>query len=215
MCTHTHTQDPSGINSILLCLCRYLEPGGDPLHAGLRPAALPGGQRQRDADDDHGLQIHSACTRLPCMHRVSNPHRWARSSAAYFMFTDVWRKERFCCCSSSSAVSCSGGERRSAALSGSNAPFKIGPLFLSLWGFGFARKQREAQSMFPGSSQRKTRITVLSNICCGGSSLIVCLKYVLIIFLLWLFNYTKYLLPIMVHLITLPRVGGRKHWKDK
>lgn len=27
-----------------VCLCRYLESGGDPLHAGVRSAALPGGQ---------------------------------------------------------------------------------------------------------------------------------------------------------------------------
>lgn len=83
------------IQSFSLCHCRYLESGGDPLHAGLRSAALSGGQRQRDAHYDNGLQIHGASTHHRCMQRVSkthtDPHRWTEYSAgaAYFMFVDV------------------------------------------------------------------------------------------------------------------------------
>lgn len=68
------TQGCFGWRTFSLCPCRYLESGGHPLHAGLWSAPLPGGQRQRDAHYDHGLQIHSASKHLPCVSRVSNTH---------------------------------------------------------------------------------------------------------------------------------------------
>lgn len=68
------TQGCFGWRTFSLSLCRYLESGGHPLHAGLWSAPLPGGQRQRDAHYDHGLQIHSASKHLPCVSRVSNTH---------------------------------------------------------------------------------------------------------------------------------------------
>ena len=84
----------------------------------------------------------------------TNPHRWTEYSAgaAYFMFIDVWRKEskeRGCglpsaaprCPAFSQCCSQLLHQRCSAALSVSNAPFKIGPLFLTLWGFNDTSKQ--------------------------------------------------------------------------
>lgn len=52
-CTHVDTS--ASDSDLLTSLLRHLEPRRDPLHVGLRPAAVPGGQRQRDPDHDHGL----------------------------------------------------------------------------------------------------------------------------------------------------------------
>lgn len=48
-------------------VCRHMEPGCDPFHAGVWAATLPRSQRQRDTDHDHGLQVHCAA---PCVCRV-------------------------------------------------------------------------------------------------------------------------------------------------
>ena len=53
---------------------RYLESWGDPVHAGVWTASLPGGQRQRDPYHDHGLQIHCAHSCLQRLQRVSRTH---------------------------------------------------------------------------------------------------------------------------------------------
>lgn len=71
--------------SACVCLrpCRHLEPGRHPLHAGVRSAALPGGQRQRDAHHDHGLQIHRAAAHLPRMPRVSTERQRPRGRCIF------------------------------------------------------------------------------------------------------------------------------------
>lgn len=43
---------------------RYLVSGCDSLHAGVWTPTFPGGQRQRDFDHDHGLQIYRPGSRL-------------------------------------------------------------------------------------------------------------------------------------------------------
>lgn len=47
-----------------------MEPGRDPLHARVRSSPLPGGQRQRDAHHDHGLQVHRPTAPLATVRQV-------------------------------------------------------------------------------------------------------------------------------------------------
>lgn len=63
---------------MLSFICRHMEPGCDSFHAGVWAAALPRGQRQRDTDHDHGLQVHCAAS---CVCRVQGVSKaWARST---------------------------------------------------------------------------------------------------------------------------------------
>lgn len=49
---------------------RCVEPRSDSVHAGVWGASLPGSQRQRDSDHDHGLQIPGSWSHLQFMQRV-------------------------------------------------------------------------------------------------------------------------------------------------
>lgn len=55
-----------------LAVCRRVVAGRDPVHAGVRPGAVPGDQRQRDAHHDHGLQVLRSTPHLGALHKVSN-----------------------------------------------------------------------------------------------------------------------------------------------
>ena len=55
-----------------MCVCcRHMESGRDTVHAGLRPGAVPGSQRQWNANHDHGLSLHRTGSRLRQLPRVS------------------------------------------------------------------------------------------------------------------------------------------------
>lgn len=107
--------------------------------------------------------ISHACREWVTRTCTYTSHKWTEYSAgaAYFMFVDVWRKRRAApllrlaaaaaasslfCFSHGAAVSCSTGDAARSALSVSNAPFKIGPLFLTLWGFNDASGQSDAKN---------------------------------------------------------------------
>lgn len=49
---------------------RRLVVGCYPVHVGVRSSAIPGGERLRNPNDDNGLQIHGAPTRLQGVQRV-------------------------------------------------------------------------------------------------------------------------------------------------
>jgi len=52
--------------------CRHLEPGCDPVHAGVWWSSIPGSQWQWDIDNDHGLSLHCTRSRVIQLSRVCN-----------------------------------------------------------------------------------------------------------------------------------------------
>ena len=60
---------------------RHLVPGRHPIHAGVRLCALPGGQRQRDAHHDHGLQVLLPQAHLAAVQEVRHIRKGIRRLA--------------------------------------------------------------------------------------------------------------------------------------
>ena len=62
-------------------LIRCVVFGGDPVHASLRLRPIPGSKRQRDSDDDNGLQVHLSHSHIQPVQKVYDEAKWKNCAA--------------------------------------------------------------------------------------------------------------------------------------